>query len=238
MENLSTSGRELASGNRRSGETSGREASESLNEAILELRKSEQAMCQNPGSSGGEQSRSTAQRLGEAGEQQSQLNRETRSIAQRLSEQMRLSTGDRSELQRLSEQQQRIREQIEQIQRDDLQEQKLLGRLDEAQKDMKDVEEAIREGSNLGDLPEKQQRILSRLLDAQRSVHRRDFDPERESRTADDVPSVSAPELSPELLRQSDRLRMDLLKSESDRYPSQYRSFIEAYLRSLNGVRK
>lgn len=237
MENLSESGRELASGNRRRGETTGREAAESLNEAILELRKSEQAMCENPGTGGG-QSRSTAQRLGEAGEQQSQLNRETRSLAQRLSEQMRLSAGDRNEMQRLAEQQQRIREQIEQIQRDDLRENKLLGRLDQAEKEMKDVEEAIREGSNLGELPERQQRILSRLLDAQRSVHRRDFDPERESRTADQVPSVSAPELSPDLLRQSDRLRLDLLKAESDRYPAQYRAFIEAYLRSLNGTRK
>jgi len=237
MENLSVSGRELASGNRRRGETTGREAAESLNEAILELRKSEQAMCENPGSSGG-QSKSTAQRLGEAGEQQSQLNRETRSMAQRLSEQMRLSAGDRNEMQRLAEQQQRIREQIEQIQKDDLRENKLLGRLDQAEKEMKEVEEAIREGSNLGELPQRQQRILSRLLDAQRSVHRRDFDPVRESRTAEEVPSVSAPELSPDLLRQSDRLRLDLLKAESDRYPAQYRAFIEAYLRSLNGTRK
>jgi hypothetical protein len=238
MENLSTSGRELASGNRRRGETTGREAAESLNEAILELRKSEQAMCEDPGSNGGQQGGTTAQRLGEAGEQQSKLNRETRSLAQRLSEQMRLSAGDRNTLERLAEQQQRIREQIEQIQRDDLRENKLLGRLDQAEKEMKEAEEAIREGSNLGDLPQKQQRILSRLLDAQRSVHRRDFDPERESRTADEVPSISAPELSPDVLRQGDRLRLDLLKAESDRYPAQYRAFIEAYLRSLNGSRR
>ena len=238
MENLSMSGRELASGNRRRGETSGREAAESLNEAILELRRSEQAMCENPGNSGGQQGGSTAQRLGEAGERQSQLNRETRSMAQRLSEQMRLSAGDRDQMRRLAEQQQRIREQIEQIQRDDLRENKLLGRLDQAEKEMKEAEEAIREGSNLGDLPQKQQRILSRLLDAQRSVHRRDFDPERESRSAEEVPAVSAPELSPDLLRQSDRLRLDLLKAESDRYPAQYRAFIEAYLRSLNGTRR
>jgi hypothetical protein len=239
MENLSTSGREMASGNRRRGETTGRDAAESLNEAILELRRSEDAMCNQKGQGGGQQSsRSTAQRLGESGEQQSQLNRETRSLAQRLSEQMRISAGDQQTLQRLAEQQQRIREQIEQIQRDDLKEQKLLGRLDKAQDEMKEVEEAIRQGSNLGELPEKQQRILSRLLDAQRSVHRRDFDPERESRTADVVPQASPPELSQELLRQSDRLRLDLLKAESDRYPAQYRSFIEAYLRSLNGSRK
>ena len=37
-----------------------------------------------------------------------------------------------------------------------------------------------------------------------------------------------------DLLRQSDRLRLDMLKAESDRYPAQYRAFIEAYLRSLN----
>lgn len=237
MESLSESGRDLASGNRRRGETSGREAAESLNEAILELRKSEQAMCQQ-GEGGGQQSRSTAQRLSDAGEQQSQLNRETRSVAQRLSEQISMSAQDRDELRRLSEQQQRLREQIEQIQQDDEREQKLLGRLDRAQQEMKEVEEAIREGSNLGDLPEKQQRILSRLLDAQRSVHRRDFDPEREANTADDVPAVSPPELPSDLLRQSDRLRMDLIKAEADRYPAQYRAFIEAYLRSLNGSRK
>ena len=72
------------------------------------------------------------------------------------------------------------------------------------------------------------------MLDAQRSVHRRDFDPEREARAAEDVTAPSPGAIPEDLLRQSDRLRLDMLKAESDRYPAQYRAFIEAYLRSLN----
>jgi len=39
-------------------------------------------------------------------------------------------------------------------------------------------------------------------------------------------------------MRENDRLRLDLLKAEADRYPAQYRAFIEAYLRSLNGSQR
>jgi hypothetical protein len=40
------------------------------------------------------------------------------------------------------------------------------------------------------------------------------------------------------MLQENDRLRLDLLKAELDRYPAQYRAFVEAYLRSLNGARR
>jgi hypothetical protein len=138
----------------------------------------------------------------------------------------------------LAQEQARIREQLEQVQRNDEAERKLLGRLDQTQREMKEVEEIMRSGSGDALLEEKQTRILSRLLDAQRSVNRRDFDPERESRPGEDLTRTSPAELPPDLLRETDRLRLDLLKAEADRYPAQYRAFIEAYLRSLNGSRR
>ncbi len=235
---LAESGRELAAGDRQGGEEAGRGGGEALNEAVLQLRAAEGAMCQKPGSGKPGPSRSSAQRVGEMGQRQSDLNQESRSLAQRLSQQMRLSAGDRDQLQRLAEEQQRIREQLEQIQRDEERNQKLLGRLDAARREMKEVEEALKQGSTGGDLDEKQQRILSRLLDAQRSVNRRDYDPERESRPGEDVARRSPAELPPELLRVNDRLRLDLLKAGADRYPAQYRAFVELYLRSLNGTRR
>ena len=130
--------------------------------------------------------------MGELGKRQGELNRETQSLAQRLSEQLRLSAGDQAQMRKLSEQQRAIREQLEQIQRDDETKRQLLGRLDQAQREMKEVEETLERGSTDGDLEGKQQRILSRLLDAQRSVNRRDFDPERESRTGQNVTRVGA----------------------------------------------
>jgi septal ring factor EnvC (AmiA/AmiB activator) len=171
------------------------------------------------------------------GQQQSQLNQETRNLGQRLSQQMRLSAGDQDQVRRLAERQRELRQQLEQIQKDDQTKHELLGRLDAAKRDMEDAEEALREGSVGGDLEQKQERILSRLLDAQRSVNRRDYDPKRESRPGEDIARASAPELPADMLRETDRLRLDMLKAESDRYPAQYRAYIEAYLRSLNQQR-
>ena len=236
---LSTSGKELGSGNRQRGEEAGRTGNEALNEAVIELRQTESSMCQMPGQSGsGGKGKSLTQRMGEMGDRQGQVNRETRRIAQGLSEQMRVSTGDRGEMERLAQEQARIRQQIEEMQREDETRQKLLGRLDQAQREMKEVEEALREGAVDGETVQKQQRILSRMLDAQRSINRRDFDPERESRPGEDVARRSPSEIPADLLHETDRLRLDLLKAEADRYPAQYRSFIESYLRSLNGSRR
>jgi hypothetical protein len=171
------------------------------------------------------------------GEQQGQINQQTRDVTQRLTEQMRLSAGDQARMRELAVQQRALREQVEQIQRDEQLKHQLLGRLDQTQKEMKEVEEVLERGDANGELVDKQQRILSRLLDAQRSVNRRDYDPQRESRPGEEIARVSAPELPADLLRETDRLRLGLLKAESDRYPAQYRAYIEAYLRSLNQQR-
>jgi hypothetical protein len=235
---LSTSGRDLATGNRSRGEETGRAAGQSLNEAVLELRATENSMCQNPGASMPGQTKPGNQKRGQSMQQlsrrQGELNQQTRSLSQRLSEQMRLQAGDRGQLDRLAQEQQRIREQLEEIRRGEEQRQELLGKLDQVQQDMKEVEEVLRDGAADPSLEEKQTRILSRMLDATRSLNRRDYDPERESRPGEEVARQSPSELPPELLRESDRLRLDLLKAEADRYPAQYRSFIEAYLKSLN----
>jgi hypothetical protein len=238
IKSLQQSGRELSTGNRARGEEAGRQGAQSLNEAILELRKSEGAMCENPGQGRPGGRIPNPERIGQVGERQNQLNQQTRTMAQRLSDQLRMSAGDRQELQRLSEEQARIRQQLEEIQRDDESRRELLGKLDQAQREMQQVEEALREGRTDGDLEEKQQRIMSRLLDAQRSINRRDFEPQRESRPGEDVVRSSPAELPRELLRENDRLRLDLLKAQADRYPAQYRAFVETYLRSLNGSRR
>ncbi|NOT34590.1 MAG: hypothetical protein HOP12_10515, partial [Candidatus Eisenbacteria bacterium] len=237
IKGLQQSGREMAGGQSGRGQESGRQATRALNEAVLELRESESSMCNQPGNGPpqGKKSGGSPKKLGEVGQRQSEINRETRSLAQRLTEQARLSAGDQAEMRRLADEQARLREAVESIQNEEKREQQLLGRLDQTQREMKEVEEALESGQPLGDIESKQTRILSRLLDAQRSVNRRDFEPQRESRPGEESSRPSPAALSPELLRQTDRLRNDLLKAESDRYPAQYRAFIESYLKRLNG---
>ena len=238
MNGLHRSGIEMGSGNRMRGEQLGREGATGLNQAVLELRSAEQSMCNKPGNSPGNKQGSNPQRLGDVGEQQSRLNGKSQSLAKRLTQQLKMSAGDQDEVRRLADEQARIRSELESIQRDEAQHKELLGRLDQTQQDMRQVEEQLRQGVSPGDLEQQQQRILSRLLDAQRSVNRRDFEPERQSRPGEDIARESPAELPASLMREDDRLRLDLLKAEADRYPAQYRGFIEAYLRSLNGSRR
>lgn len=233
QQGLAQSGKDMSGGNRQRGEMSAKAASAALNEAVASLRESEAQMCNKPGM--GKPGQTGAKKVGEIGEQQSQLNQRSREMARKMSQQMRMDAGDQAEIRRLADEQQRIREQLADVQRDEEAKKSLLGRLDQAQREMKEVEEQLRQGATSGDLEQKQTKILSRLLDAQRSLNRRDFDPEREARRAEDVSRPSPAALPADLLRENDRLRLDLLKAGADRYPAQYRAFIEAYLRTMGG---
>jgi hypothetical protein len=233
IQGLSQSGREMSAGGRERGERSGRGAISSLNDAVKALRETEDAMCQQPGAGSG--GRTSSQRMGEVGERQSHLNQRSREMARRLSKQMTMTQGDEAEMRRLAEEQRRIRDMVSDVRRDEEAKKSLLGRLDQAEREMADAEESIRRGEVGDELEQKQIKILSRLLDASRSLHRRDFDPEREARRGEDVAHASPSALPRELYRENDRLRQDLLKAEADRVPSRYRPLIEAYLRALGG---
>jgi hypothetical protein len=236
MQGLSRSGHEISQGNSARGQAEGDAARSALAEAVNGLRESEAGMCNKPGRNPGPSGQPGAgQRMQGLGQEQSQLNQRSRGLSRRLSEQMRLSTGDAEELRRLADEQARIRGEVEALQQEEARRQQLLGRLDETRRDMQQVEEQLRGGQPGDDLEERQNKILSRMLDAARSINRRDYDPERESRTGQDVPRRSPAELPAAMLRENDRLRFDLLKADADRYPAQYRAFIERYLQRLNG---
>ena len=238
MNQLSSSARMLDQGNRPGGEQSGRGATQALNEAVLELRQTESSMCNKPGGSKSGKP-SPGGQLNDISARQGKLNDRARRLTDQMSDQLRASSSDQEEMRRLAEEQAHIRQQLEQVQQDEEARRKLLGRLDQTQKEMKQAEEQLREGATDGErLQQLQQHILSRLLDAQRSLNRQDFDPERESRPGEDIARRSPAELPADLMRENDRLRLDLLKAEADRYPAQYRAFIEAYLRSLNGSQR
>ena len=232
INSLQQSAKEFGESDRAGGEGKARQGAGALVEAVLELRQNESSMCQNPGQAqpGG----TMPMGMDQLGNQQARLNDRTRSLGQRLAEQTRLAAGDQDELRRLAQEQARIHDELQRIEQDDRQRRQLLGRLDRTAEEMKQVEEALQDGRFGDEVEQKQQHILSRMLDAQRSVNRQDFEPRRESRPGEDVARSAPPALPAELLRESDRLRLDLLKAQSDRYPPQYRAFIEAYLRALN----
>jgi hypothetical protein len=84
---------------------------------------------------------------------------------------------------------------------------------------------------------DRQQRILSRLLDAQRSVNRREFQEKRESRPGELMARESPAELPRSLLEPDARMDHDLLRARSERYSAEYRDLVESYLRRLQEER-
>lgn len=241
MNNLSQSGREMAQGNRGRAQQQGRSAASALGDAIQALRGAEASMCNKPGSNpngGSGQAQSPGERIGRMGDRQGALNERSMRLAEKLRTAQRLSPGEQAEMRRLADEQGRLRSELESIQQDEQARRQLLGRLDQAHRDMQEVEEQLREGRPGDDLEERETRILSRLLDAQRSINRRDFDPQREARRGEDVARSSPAPLPASMLRENDRLRLDLMKADEDRYPAQYRAFIERYLQRLNGSPK
>jgi DNA-directed RNA polymerase specialized sigma24 family protein len=81
---------------------------------------------------------------------------------------------------------------------------------------------------------DRQKRILSRLLDAQRSLRRRDYKRDRRS-TPGEAYAREAPGALPEDLTKATReLREDLLRAMQRDYPAEYRELIRAYFEGLS----
>jgi hypothetical protein len=215
------------------GQSEGQSAAGQLNVAVIALKNAQQSMCNGgnnnsgqpkPGANGREQMQSLT------GEQ-NDLNQDTQSLVQRLTQQERLAAGDQPALEQLAARQEAIRRGIEEAEKQE-QEGDMLGRLDDAKRDMDEVAKKLQEG-RLDDISDQQNKILSRLLDAQRSVNRREFDDQRESRSGQDVSRPSPPPLARDLMQPKDRAERDLLRARAERYPAEYRDLVESYLRRL-----
>jgi hypothetical protein len=128
-----------------------------------------------------------------------------------------------------------VRKGMEEVSRALGQRRDILGRLDEIVDDMKNVEERMSTKQLDQDLVHRQNHILSRLLDAQKSVQQQDYTGKRYSKPGKDFPDrQSPPELPRELLEQSEKIRLDMLRGKADRYPESYRELVEQYMKALS----
>ena len=223
----------FAQGNSARGRQAGERAGEAIDRAVIALRQAE-AACQNPGpSKGGKQGGSAREKMQGLANEQGDLNQESQSLAEKLTKQQRLAAGDQASLERLAAQQQMIRQGLEQAMQNSKPGDQLLGRMDQAKDDMAQVEQHLKQGRLDDETLARQQKILSRMLDAQRSLNKRDFDDQRESHQGRDAFRPTPAALRAELLKREDRVRSDLLRAQAEKYPGEYRSLVEAYLRRL-----
>ncbi|MCK4301770.1 MAG: hypothetical protein KAW91_03300 [candidate division Zixibacteria bacterium] len=209
-----------------------REAMVNLNRAAIRLMESiqQQSQCKN-----GSNCDKNVNKLQSLCDKQNSLNRKTQRECSKPGgeENPRLGEQGREALQRLAGEQEAVRKSLEQISEEFGDSRQILGRLDAIAADMKKVEEDLSGGDAGLQTTERQLKIYSRMLEASRSLQRRDFTEQRKAATATSdifhVPPGLSADLRDDRVKLEDRLRRYL----SDEYPPQYEEQIKAYFKAL-----
>ncbi len=204
----------------------------SLNEAAQMLGSAVNALRQGGGQGMG--MAGFLQRLSQMSGQQQGINQGTRNLGS-------LSQQQAAEMARLAGEQGAVRKSLEQLSKEAAgagELKRLLGDLNRVAQDMREVQTDLAQGNITPETLNKQDRILSRLLDAQRSMNARDFESRRRSEPGTDVARRTPPPL--ELSRQADReqLRRDLLKAMEEGYAPDYQELIRKYFDALEQTGK
>ncbi len=142
-----------------------------------------------------------------------------------------LSQGQRKQLERLAGRQRALREALESLKGEPAagQFQEVLENMID---EMKEMEEELFQYKVNRELIERQKKVISRLLDSQRSIRQEDFTQKRESKPGQDILDRMNPAaLKPEMGR--DELR-ELLQEELRKpLPREYEIYIREYFKSL-----
>ncbi len=210
----------------------------SANRIVIGLLTEAQITSQSssPGSSG--QQQSMAQQLQQMAQEQAKLNGMTDQLRQMLANRG-MSQEARSQMKRLGEAQGNLAGQLQELEekeRENAEGERLLGDLGELGRQMESISGEMDDGLVSEETLVRQERILSRLLDARNSVRRRDYTSRRESRTAGQLYTDMQGPLDgedPAAAERSFRLRYQAL----EKAPLEYRDLVRRYFAALDSLR-
>jgi hypothetical protein len=141
-----------------------------------------------------------------------------------------MSSEQMAQLQRLAGRQRELRQALEAMQT-----QPGAGKyqdlLDKLSDEMKDIEDALYQYKLDRELIQRQQMIISRLLDAQKSVRQENYSRERKSKPGEDVLRQTPAPLPGSL--GMDELRELIQKALREPYPEEYEVYIREYFKAL-----
>ncbi|MBD3237364.1 MAG: hypothetical protein GF330_11710 [Candidatus Eisenbacteria bacterium] len=164
--------------------------------------------------------------------QQSALNRDTAEMLA-AGQMPRLSAGQQEARMRLAARQEMVRQGLSEIQGELEGSGKLLGEIDDVLEEMEEVERELRARDADRRIVERQERILSRLLSAQRSLRKQDQTEQRQSRVGVDPQPRTSPPAVEMGHTPAERLRRAMLRGSQDPVPVEYRRIIELYMQQL-----
>jgi hypothetical protein len=156
------------------------------------------------------------------------------------SEEMQAET--KLQMEKLKLEQEEIRKSLEQLNAEFEKEkersgEKLLGDLKEVEKQMKETIKDLSENRLDERLIERQNRILSRMLDAQLSQREKDFEQKRESKPGENYIRTSPPEVVISGPNSINSLKEDFLRLQKEGYTEDYEALITKYFLELNNAK-
>jgi len=189
------------------------QALQALNRTSLQIQNmlsqlQNQDACDNPGGMGQNGKGSSfnfMQRLQQIASTQQMINQ----MAQQLANENRgnLSNEQQAQLARIIADQGRAQKALEELSREQKQfgqtDQRVLGSLNKIIQEMQEVISDLQSGKLTTETLKRQERILSRLLDATKSVYERDFEERRESTPGKELHKNAPPPLNPKLVNKN-----------------------------------
>jgi hypothetical protein len=208
----------------------------SLNRAAMIMQNALNGMMQ--GGKGGSGMGGMMQQLSQMAGQQGGINAGTQQAmgAGGQGEQGSVSAQQQAEYQRLGGQQAALQKSLEQLAEEAKNTgefSKLLGDLDQVAKEMQEVQSDLAQGEVNPETIQKQDRILSRLLESTRSMRERDYEKKRTSSGGTNVQRSSPAELDLTTQEGKNRLRDELRKVLQGTYAKDYEELIRKYYEEL-----
>jgi hypothetical protein len=167
-------------------------------------------------------------------QQQQGLNQDSQSALSQMQGGQRLQQqGGSAQLEQLAARQEQIRAGLQEVSGSLGDQQNVLGRLDQMGKEMEEIAQAMRDHNFDERVLQRQERILSRLLTAERSLRRQDFEEQRRSRTGVDPADLASPAPLEKVLSEREQIRRGILKGSQDPIPGDFRRIVDEYFRAL-----
>jgi lipoate synthase len=206
------------------------QAMQGLNEAAQGLQRSLSQLSGSASGTGFEQFMEQMQKM--AG-MQGQINEGTMNLFQRQGNQGKFSLAQQGEMRRLAARQRAVQQAMQELNnkmgnRDDV-----LGRLGELSGDMEEVVEDLLNLKVDRKTIDRQRQILSRMLDAQKSVREREYSKKRKAEQAKPFIAKDPGEFSDLQDAEYQAIQDALKQALKEGYGPDYQKLIEAYFKSL-----
>ena len=202
-----------------------------LNHSVVQLLRSQEnynSSCSNPNGQG------------QSGEQMQQMTQRQQGLSQQMS-QVPVPSSNPGEMtgqtqanvRRMAAEQKEIRKGMEELAGEVGSTSDVLGSLDDIVEEMRNMERDLESANITPETRERQEKILSRMLDAQRSMRERGYKRERRSESGNRFEATAPVDLPRTLSESRDRIRDDLVRMPNFEYPPEYEELIRSYFRAL-----